>query len=96
MVSIFWGFCAKMNFFDVRQEKNLVYGTKYFSDPPHIHSAILEFFAHFAFCPLFGSFWGLYFGRVCVCLFPERGGSLSVIQLNPALSACAFYGPFYF
>ena len=37
-----------MNFFDVRQEKNLVYGTKYFSDPPHIHSAIWEFFARVA------------------------------------------------
>ena len=36
-----------MNFFYPGQEKNLVYGTKYFSDPPHIHSAILEFFAHF-------------------------------------------------
>ena len=47
MIFWIWIFCAKMNFLGAGQEKNLVYGTKYFSDPPHIHSAILEFFAHF-------------------------------------------------
>ena len=47
MIYWIWIFGAKMTFFCAGQEKNLVYGTKYFSYPPHIHSAILEFFTHF-------------------------------------------------
>ena len=66
-------FLCKNDLFGVWPRKILVYRTKYFSDPPHIFNGTLEFFCQY--WPLFGSFWGLHFGRrgggcafICLCI----------------------------